>query len=128
VTELVAKLVAAEEAAQKKAAKWALAFHYFDSSGINGKDMMELDRGAPPAIAESVAEFQFYSLRKKGVGTIVSACATKSSRNRTLSIVWIATRADYRRHGFAKHLVEYIHTKAAEDGFTRIMVLLTHYS
>jgi ribosomal protein S18 acetylase RimI-like enzyme len=132
VTELVAKLVAAEEAAQKKAekeaAKMALALHYFDSSGINRKDMMELDKEAPSAITASVAEFQFYSLRKQGVGTIVSACATKSSRKDTLSIVWIATGDAYQRRGFAKHLVEYIHTKAAEDGFTRIMVLLTHYS
>ena len=115
------------ETAQKKAEEDEAA-HYFDSSGINGEDMMKLDTQAPPAIKASVAQFQFYSLREKGTKTIVSACATKSSRNRTLSIVWIATRADYRRHGFAKHLVEYIHTKAAEDGFTRIMVLLTHYS
>ena len=90
--------------------------------------MIALDTGAPSAIMPSVAEFQFYSLRKKGVGTIVSACATKSSRNSTLSIVWIATGKAYQRRGLAKHLVEYIHTKAAEDGFTRIMVLLTHYS
>ena len=64
-----------------------MALHYFDSSGINGEDMMKLDTEAPPAIKASVAQFQFYSLREKGTGTIVSACATKSSRNRTLSIV-----------------------------------------
>jgi N-acetylglutamate synthase-like GNAT family acetyltransferase len=90
--------------------------------------MMKLDTQVVPAIKASVAQFQFYSLREKGVGTIVSACATKSSRKDTLSIVWIATEKAYQRRGLAKHLVEYIHTKAAEDGFTRIMVLLTHYS
>ena len=90
--------------------------------------MIALDTEAPSAIMSSVAEFQFYSLRKKGVGTIVSACATKSSRKGTLSIVWIATRDAYQRCGFAKHLVECIHTKAVEEGFTCITVLLTHYS
>jgi GNAT superfamily N-acetyltransferase len=95
--------------------------------------MIELDSGAPSAVMQPVAgpegtQFKFYSLRLREVGTIISACATRLSRKGTLSIVWIATGDAYKRRGFAKRMVEFIHEKAAKEGFTQIVVLLTHYS
>jgi hypothetical protein len=107
--------------------------YFFDDGWIDNEDIIELDSGAPTAVMQPVAgpkatQFKFYSLRLQEGGAIISACATRLSRNSTLSIVWIATGDAYKLCGFAKRMVEFIYEKAAKEGFTQIVVLLTHYS